>query len=351
MRLLSRLLLLVLCLTLPVLLATHWWTSPAGPSRRIAPHVWIALVCLGLVWSWRRLRKPQMGLGPACGIALTLALSLLTTGYLGLMNCVDVGLSRRSAAGKSSGTFADPHKVWAPRGLVPESGDISPTGDQNSIAAVQRAFESGATGVEIDVFFDTDMGLFVVSHDRPYNLKNGELLTLEPMLQAVGKLGYIWLDFKKLRHLDSAALAASVAELERLCAAWIPKNRMYVEGEAPLALASYARAGFPTIFDTHPLPDEHLITPLLVNLYKAVFYLFDFQVMGMNSGGSENSGGSQTMIYGAETKAILHDLPVFLYHVPDEQQLLEELLELPAVRVILIQDQRLNRYGLRPSAG
>ena len=35
-----------------------------------------------------------------------------------------------------------------------------------------------AKGVEIDMFYDSELNNYVVSHDYPYNLKNGSVLTL-----------------------------------------------------------------------------------------------------------------------------------------------------------------------------
>jgi glycerophosphoryl diester phosphodiesterase len=269
---------------------------------------------------------------PACLMAVSAAM----VSYESTVLYVDHRLEERT----HEGVFNDCYKVWAARGLVLATSQIVRDGTQNTIESVTLAFDEGATGCEIDVFFDAPMGQFIVSHDRPYHLKNGKLLTLAEMLQAVGQRGYIWLDFKKLRHLDGDALAVAVAELSQLCDQFGDRKRMYVEGEDPLNLSAFRDAGFPTIFDTHPLPDSNYVTPALINLYKILYYFGDFTVMGMNYGTVGDP------IYGERTQDALGEIPLFIYHVEPQPDVLQSLAESSSVRVILVENQSLNRYGL-----
>jgi glycerophosphoryl diester phosphodiesterase len=234
----------------------------------------------------------------------------------------------------------DCFKVWSTRGLL-SSSLITPNGEQNSITSIQRAFDRGAKGSEVDVFYDTEMKQYVVSHDRnPYHLKNGKILTLGELFEATGQDGYFWLDFKKLRHLKKDELAQAVRELERLTQKNNLKQRVYIEGGDPFNLLAYKNAGFKTIFDTDPPPNDSLVTPLLANLYKTVFYFGDFSVMGMNYGEIDNP------IYGQRMRASLGNIPVFIYHVIDDKKLLQELSSLSPVQVLLARDQSLDLFSV-----
>jgi hypothetical protein len=161
----------------------------------------------------------------------------------------------------------------------------------------------------------------------------------------VGKDGEFWLDLKKLRRLDKTQLAAAIAELEDLTAEGNLKQRFYVEGEDPINLRAFHRAGFLTIYDTHPLKDSNPLTPLASDLYKLIYYFGGHTVMGMNSGEGD------ALIYGPETQRALRNVPMFIYHTPDEDARLEHLLGAGDVRVILIVDHSLDRYGLRAPQG
>lgn len=314
---------------------------PASLSFRILPNLWVLMVLVGLARSGRRLlsSKPSDSRRRWPGALLFIA-GLATTGFIGVVAWVDYSLGQRD----NVGVYDDPYKVWAARGLVVEGPRITKSGTQNSIESIRLAFDRGAKGVEVDAYFDTALNQYVVSHDRPYNLKKGVLLGLGSLLEAVGDDGQFWLDLKKLSHLDRAQLAAAVAELETLTAKGDLKGRFYVEGEDPVNLRAFHRAGFLTIYDTHPLKDSNPWTPLASDLYKLVYYFGGHTVMGMNS------GEPGALIYGPEACRALRNVPVFIYHTPDESDRLGELLAAPDVRVILVGDHSLDRYGLHGPA-
>jgi hypothetical protein len=184
------------------------------------------------------------------------------------------------------------------------------------------------------------MGQFIVSHDLPYNLKHGKLLTLEALFEKTAGSNYFWIDFKKIRKLSDSELDASVAEMERLANKFDIKQWIYVEGEAPFSLAAYRDAGFKTIYDIHPRSDGNLFTPAIIALYKMVFYFGDFTVMAMNYGPMNDPK------YGVRTQEMLGDIPLFIYHIEDDRAGLERLLRIRGVRVILVRDHSLDRYRL-----
>jgi hypothetical protein len=239
------------------------------------------------------------------------------------------------------GVFADCRKVWASRGLV-DPGLTKQVAAGNSITTVGRAFERGATGVEVDEYFDPTLGKFVVSHDLPYELKDGRLLMLDELLAAVGRPErYFWLDLKRLRHLSAADAGRAADELAAIThRLGLPRERFYVEGADPINLMAFRDRGFPTLFDVQVLPDAHPLAPLVLTLNKALYLAGDFTVIGMPSGSVERP------YYGPRTQRSLGDTPVFLYHVPGDEQQLRDLVALPAVRVVMHRDHSANHYGV-----
>ena len=236
-------------------------------------------------------------------------------------------------------------KVWSTRGLVIGGTATEWNGTQNSVESVRRAFEHGALGVEIDVFFDPDLGKFVVSHGRPYLLKNGKLLMLDEMLAEVGDLGMFWLDWKKLRHLEQEDFRKALDELARLTSVGDLRQRLYVEGEAPFRVRQAANKGFLTILDSHPLPDSSFLAPLVASLYKSVYYFGGHTVLALESGDVDDP------VFGPRSRRILSNVPLFVYHVPDDPGLMRQLALQDNVRVILPRDHTLDRFSYVPAPG
>ena len=81
--------------------------------------------------------------------------------------------------------------------------------------------------------------------------------------------------------------------------------------------------------------------PVVADLFKAVYYFGGFTVMGLNSGTRSEP------IYGPNTRCGLRNIPVFLYHLPDDVEFMEELVSSKDVRVIIIR-QDINRFGFVP---
>jgi hypothetical protein len=258
----------------------------------------------------------------------------IMTSFILLTSWVDHNLAGRTY----TGVYDDPHKVWATRGLVTDGSDGSPIRVRNSIESISYAFNRGAKGTEVDVFYDPEMGVFVVSHSRRYEKPNGVLLTLDSLFDAVGGDGYFWLDWKKLRHLNGDQLKAALIRLQQITERADLRGRVYVEGETPLGLLAIKQVGFQTIYDCRPTFDSNIMGPVVTNLFKAIYYFGGFTVMGLNSGtGAEP-------IYGPNTRCGLRNIPVFLYHLPDDVAFIEELVSSKDVRVIIIR-QDVNRFS------
>ena len=252
--------------------------------------------------------------------------------------------SERLAAKDFSQAYNDCHKVWSARGLYGNGIE------QNSLASLKKAFDEGAVGAEIDLHYDAEMKKFIISHDHPkkdkngkliYSLKEGELLTLKKVFQTFGTKNYFWLDYKNLGKLNEKETADAIRRLKEITEYNGLRERVYIEGTHPFKLADYTKAGFKTIFDIQPLPEKYFTTTLVINAYKFAYARGNFTVMGMHYGHLD------APVYGEKTQELLGDIPLFLYHVPDEAALLKKLIKDPQVRVLLVgRDINLNRFNL-----
>ena len=235
------------------------------------------------------------------------------------------------------------HKIWSARGVYGNDGI-----EQNSLRSLQQGFGAGALGVEIDLHYDVKMKKFIISHDYPtrgesgeliYTKKEGKLLTLEEVFEKFSTKYYFWMDYKNLGKISSQETSEAIARLLEITQKNSLRERIYIEGTHPLKLAEYTDAGFKTIFDIQPLPQSSFTTKVVLELYKAFYARGGFTVLGMHYGKIDNP------TYGDKMKKILGDIPVFLYHVPDDSALLEQFLENEQIRVMLVgRDINLNRF-------
>ena len=155
----------------------------------------------------------------------------------------------------------------------------------------------------------------------------------------MGRSTIFWLDYKNLGKLSSDETKDAIVRLLEITQYNNIRDRIYIEGTHPFKLASYTKAGFKTIFDIQPLPESSMTTSWVIRLYKAFFVRGDFTVIGMHYGKLDK------ITYGEKTVELLGEIPVFLYHVPDDKILLDKLLLNRQVRVMLIgRDMNLNRF-------
>lgn len=254
------------------------------------------------------------------------------------VNYIDNNISKK----QDSTIYNLEHKIWAARGLYKNRAE------QNSIVSINRAFENGALGVEVDFFYDVAMNRFIVSHDHPtkdkngkliYTTKNGELLTLEKLFIQTAKNHYFWLDYKNLDKLSDAQTYKAIERLEEISKIYSTKERIYIEGSNPLKISLYTDAGFKTILGIHPLHESVIFSSVVINAYKIAYFFRNITALAMPYGSVENP------IYGKNTQENLKNIPVFLFHIPDDENLLRDLVQKDDVRVMLVgRDQSINRY-------
>ena len=254
---------------------------------------------------------------------------------------VDAQLSKRTYPNM----YDNCNKIWSSRGLY------NSYKERNSISSFKRAFEHGAIGAEVDFSYDAKMNRFVVGHGHPkkdaegnyiYAKKDGIILTLEKLFDAVGEGHSFWLDYKNLEHLSTDETKSAIKRLKEITAYHHLRERLYIEASNPLALPSYTEAGFKTILGIHPLPEGSFFSSLVINGYKVAYFFNDITAIAMPYGSVERP------IYAHQTEQILKGIPVFLFHVPDETLLLQQLLDDKDVRVLLVgRDRSIDRFSIR----
>ena len=236
------------------------------------------------------------------------------------------------------------HKIWSARGVYEEYAN------QNSIGSFKKAFSRGSVGAEVDLYYDVKSNRFIISHDRPKKDKNGELiytkkdgviLTLEKLLQDVGENHYFWLDYKNLNRITLKETEIAIERLLAITAGNLVRDRLYIEGSDPWLLSVYTDAGFKTILGIHPPYESNWLSSLTNNVYKMAYYFNNISAIAMSYGLLNDPA------YGAQTQAIFNHVPVFLFHVPDNKQLITKLKKQSNVRVMLIgRDISLDRASM-----
>jgi hypothetical protein len=242
-------------------------------------------------------------------------------------------------------TYDSCHKIWAARGLY----DFRE--EQNSVVAMKRAFSLGAQGAEVDFHYDIDMNRFVISHDHPKKGEDGKyiypdkgegILTLEDFLQAVGRGHYFWLDYKNLGKLSKEETKTAIDRLLEITDFDNIRERLYIEGSNPLLLEMYTNAGFRTILGIHPLPGSNVFSSIVINGYKIAYYFKNITALAMPYGKKVDDP-----IYDSSAKQNLKGVPVFIFHTPDDEQLLHSLMDHSDIRVVLVgKDLSINRYAI-----
>ena len=273
-------------------------------------------------------------------ITLVSLILLLVVAYNVTLVYVDNNISQKIP----DNVFNDCKKVWSSRGFY------DTVAEQNSIKSVKRGQALGYQGYEIDLFYDVKTNRFIVSHDRPtkdeqgnlqYTEKEGEILTLEKLFKKTAKDTYFWLDYKNLDRISPETTAIAVKRLQVISNVDGVKERIYIEGSNPLRLSMYTDAGFKTILGMHPPYEDNILSSLGVNIFKLVYYFNNITALAMNSG-SQNS-----LIYGPQTEKLLAGIPVFLFHIPNDEKLINYFLSKKDVRVLLIDGhKKVNRADM-----
>lgn len=264
-------------------------------------------------------------------------LTLLTLIYNGLLYYVDTHIEDRITAPIYNNT----HAIWSARGIY------SSKEEQNSLLSFGKAFAVGYLGVEVDCYYDKLTDSFIISHDRKkkgqeglrnYTLKEGKLLTLEELFNKLGKGHYFWIDYKNLDRLSKELTRKAIKRLDKISHIHNIKERLYLEGCTPNNLEEYTHAGYKTLFAFGPLKNNHLFSSISSNIYKIAYYFYDVTAIAIHYGDIDNPK------YGKDSQTNLKGIPTFLFHVPNDENLLRQLLQNKEIRVLLVgRDISVNR--------
>jgi hypothetical protein len=129
-------------------------------------------------------------------------------------------------------------QIWSHRGVH----DSLP---ENTIEAFQLAKNQYFKGIELDVYFDDSVG-FVVSHDFPYQLVEGKLLTLNEVVDTFQSDFFYWIDLKNLERKNRKAVAK---EFQKLFLKYPSlQEKIWVESAKGWALRQLAKKGIQSIY-------------------------------------------------------------------------------------------------------
>ncbi len=136
--------------------------------------------------------------------------------------------------------YTDCRKVWGHRGH-PEPGI-----PENTLASFRNAFDLGAPGVEMDVFYLRETGRFLVGRKRAE--AGGHPLDLEQVFAQLGHRGRFWIDLKTVRNMTPQEARETAARLKALAERYHVEKRIIVESEHPENLRYFAQAGLHTSY-------------------------------------------------------------------------------------------------------
>jgi hypothetical protein len=214
-------------------------------------------------------------------------------------------------------------QIWAHRGYrkgLPE----------NSLDAFRKAFEVGATGVELDAHFDQVRDRFLITHDAPHKIQKTQLISLADVFKSLGKAGYYWID---LKNLSTENLEQVSGRLRHLLDKHDLKKLVFIESQNGDNLSQLSKRGFQTIFwlayNWEPGSLTHLGE---LHRRRGVLLKSDFSAI---------SCSYATFVKYADTMA---NYPVFIFTV-NQRADLEKFRQNSRIKVILTNNDAFYRTG------
>jgi glycerophosphoryl diester phosphodiesterase len=207
-----------------------------------------------------------------------------------------------------------PH-VWAHRG---SHGSAL----ENTLEAFRTAFGEGATGIELDLYYEPLEPGFVVAHDYvPGAPRHGRLM-LDDVVSALGPAGYYWLDLKNLSAGNRDAAAARLAETLDAHGAL---NLAFVETSGLGAARALTAVGLRTIYS--------VVNPYRVTSLRARWLTWAYYTLVVATTDVEGLSVEVTQLDDEFQRRFGH-LPFFVYTVNDDAQM-ARTLGLENVNVVL----------------
>lgn len=170
--------------------------------------------------------------------------------------------------------YNGPKKVWAHRGF-------SQTHPDNSIPAIKAAISRGASGTEIDIFYDELNDRLIVQHDKPTDFTDPSLLNLEAVFKVVPKGHFLWLDFKNLSKLPETSAQKAIDRLFILANAYQLQDHILVESQNPGNLEYAALKKLHTSYWVSPPPGQSWLMQEL-NFLRIKWYSVRYGHVGIS---------------------------------------------------------------------
>ena len=205
------------------------------------------------------------------------------------------------------------HKVWAHRGYYKKF-------PENSIESFSEAFNRGARGVELDIFFDEGLQDFIVSHHIPYKLHENKLLTLEKVFSSVGNRGYFWVDFKRLDSVHNIDIV--VDKMEKLLRKFDLFEKVIIESPEGFLLRKFSQKGMHTSYWIQ-LPSIRVLLWIKDFGYRAMIAFSNFSAVSMDY-----------RDYANYIKRNYSHLPIHLFTVNNKEEVVD-LINNCEVKVVL----------------
>jgi glycerophosphoryl diester phosphodiesterase len=209
--------------------------------------------------------------------------------------------------------YSGSYKVWAHRGYYKQF-------PENSIESLSEAFNRGARGVELDIFFDQELQNFIISHDIPDKSVKNELLTLEKVFSSLGKRGYFWIDFKQLESVHDINLV--VDKMEKLLTKFQLFEKVIIESPNGFLLRKFSQRGIHTSYWIQ-LSSIKVLTLIKDCAYRVMIAFSNFSAISMDY-----------RDYGDYIRKSYSHLPIHLFTVNDKEEA-SELIKNCAVKVVL----------------
>jgi hypothetical protein len=241
-----------------------------------------------------------------------LVIGLLTPVVI-LIFCVNITFSRL----KIVPFYDDCNKVWGHRGYIKGL-------EMNSMESIQRAFELGAAGVELDILFIPEMERFLVAHNLPTSPKSESTLYLDELFEELGDKGYFWLDIKNLRELNRSDTVMAAETMFSLLSQHGLVNKTIIESKMASKLAIFAdRKIFTSLWITPGRSDGWFDSRLKMFLYKSRFLRGGYSTVSMNY-----------LNFTPYVQSYLENVPVHLFTINNLEEI-KEYHHMPNVRIIL----------------
>lgn len=214
---------------------------------------------------------------------------------------------------------------WAHRGYVHTQQGFK----ENTIPSYLEAIRLGATGIELDVIYDTNLKDFIVSHDKLSDASHA--LRLSDALQQLPQIN-IWLDAKNLYQLWPWQAFSATEKLYNIVSSSHRLQSVLVESRSAWYLSHLSQYGVQTTLMIEPNPDKNPISLwLMIAISKIGFVMGDFQGISISYNRYRN-----------EVSENFQATPAYLSTLNDET-LLQSFVAQPQVKVFLTDNP--NLYG------